>query len=117
MKPLEILSSLPKWAKASSGSLLDSPAWAMPCRLGDVAPIGRHLVMVPGVRQREARRAQPQRGEEPLQCLFGAFAVGCACGSAQAPPVDAYAERVAPAFLFLQVAPAFFSCHFGFPFL
>ena len=37
MKPLEILSSLPKWAKASPGLLLDSAAWAMPCRLGDVA--------------------------------------------------------------------------------
>jgi len=37
MKPLEILSMLPQWAKAAPESLLDSPAWAMPCRLGEVA--------------------------------------------------------------------------------
>lgn len=48
MKPLEILSSLPKWAKASSGSLLDSPAWAMPCRLGDVAATLRKAEVQPG---------------------------------------------------------------------
>ena len=35
MKPLEILSILPQWAKASAGDLLASPAWAMPCRLGE----------------------------------------------------------------------------------
>ena len=35
MKPLEILSMLPKWAKAKPETLLDSPAWAMPCRLGE----------------------------------------------------------------------------------
>ena len=48
MKPLEILSSLPNWAKASSGSLLDSPAWAMPCRLGDTAAILRKAEVQPG---------------------------------------------------------------------
>lgn len=35
MKPLEILSMLPQWADAAPEALLDSPAWAMPCRLGD----------------------------------------------------------------------------------
>jgi len=35
MKPLEILASLPQWAKASPEDLLASPAWAMPCRLGE----------------------------------------------------------------------------------
>ena len=35
MKPLEILSRLPDWAGASPAALLDSPAWAMPCRLGE----------------------------------------------------------------------------------
>ena len=34
MKPIEILSSLPQWAKASPDDILSSPAWAMPCRLG-----------------------------------------------------------------------------------
>ena len=34
MKPIEILSSLPQWAKATPDDILSSPAWAMPCRLG-----------------------------------------------------------------------------------
>ena len=35
MKPIDILSSLPSWSKASHEDILSSPAWAMPCRLGD----------------------------------------------------------------------------------
>lgn len=35
MKPLDILSALPKWASATPRDLLASPAWAMPCRLGE----------------------------------------------------------------------------------
>lgn len=35
MKPGEILGLLPKWRKASSDELVASPAWAMPCRLGE----------------------------------------------------------------------------------
>ena len=35
MKPLEILAALPQWAKSSPAELLTSPAWAMPCRLGE----------------------------------------------------------------------------------
>ena len=35
MKPHEILSMLPQWANAAPETLLDSPAWAMPCRLGE----------------------------------------------------------------------------------
>jgi hypothetical protein len=35
MKPLEILSSLPQWAKATPATILTSPAWTLPCRLGD----------------------------------------------------------------------------------
>ena len=35
MKPHEILSMLPQWAAVAPNTLLDSPAWAMPCRLGD----------------------------------------------------------------------------------
>ena len=37
MKPHEILSMIPRWADAAPEALLDSPAWAMPCRLGDDA--------------------------------------------------------------------------------
>ena len=35
MKPFEILSSLPKWSRLSADAIVDSPAFAMPCRLGD----------------------------------------------------------------------------------
>lgn len=35
MKSPEILSALPRWKSAGSKKLLDSPAWAMPCRLGE----------------------------------------------------------------------------------
>ena len=35
MKPLEILSSLPTWAKSTPAAILASPAWTLPCRLGD----------------------------------------------------------------------------------
>lgn len=36
MKASEILGALPRWAKATSREIVASPAWAMPCRLGDV---------------------------------------------------------------------------------
>lgn len=48
MKPLEILSALPKWANAAPESLLDSPAWAMPCRLGDASATLRAAEVRPG---------------------------------------------------------------------
>ena len=35
MKPFEILSALPQWAKLDAEAIVDSPAFAMPCRLGD----------------------------------------------------------------------------------
>ena len=35
MKPFEILSSLPKWSRLTPDAIVDSPAFAMPCRLGD----------------------------------------------------------------------------------
>ena len=35
MKPIEILSSLPALAAATPAAILDSPAFAMPCRYGD----------------------------------------------------------------------------------
>ena len=35
MKPFEILSSLPQWTGLGHDAIVDSPAFAMPCRLGD----------------------------------------------------------------------------------
>ena len=35
MKPIDILASLPQWATATPSEILASPAWAMPCRLGE----------------------------------------------------------------------------------
>lgn len=47
MKPLEILSELPYWAKASPEEILDSPAFAMPCRLGDESVLLRPAPVEP----------------------------------------------------------------------
>jgi len=44
MKSLEILQTLPKWAKARPEQVLDSPAFAMPCRLGDASATLRREV-------------------------------------------------------------------------
>ena len=35
MKPFEMLSSLPQWSGLGSDAIVDLPAFAMPCRLGD----------------------------------------------------------------------------------
>ena len=35
MKPFEIVSSLPQWSGLGPDAIVDSPAFAMPCRLGD----------------------------------------------------------------------------------
>jgi hypothetical protein len=35
MKPLEILVAIPRWVKATPDQILDSPAFALPCRLGE----------------------------------------------------------------------------------
>ncbi|MBR3220976.1 MAG: hypothetical protein IKF72_01990 [Kiritimatiellae bacterium] len=35
MKPFEILSALPQWSRLSPDAIVDLPAFAMPCRLGD----------------------------------------------------------------------------------
>jgi len=35
MKPTEILAAFPQWADLSPDDILESPAWALPCRLGD----------------------------------------------------------------------------------
>lgn len=35
MNPLELLAALPQWATATPEKILASPAWTMPCRLGD----------------------------------------------------------------------------------
>ena len=48
MKPHEILSMLPQWADAAPEALLDSPAWAMPCRLGEDSAALRAADVRPG---------------------------------------------------------------------
>ena len=47
MKPHEILSMLPQWADAAPEALLDSPAWAMPCRLGEDSTVLRTADVTP----------------------------------------------------------------------
>ncbi len=48
MKPFEILSAIPQWANATPDQILDSPAFAMPCRLGDEAAVLRLGAVEPG---------------------------------------------------------------------
>lgn len=47
MKPLEILSSIPPWAKAAPETILDSPAFAMPCQIGDKGGVLRRAQVDP----------------------------------------------------------------------
>ena len=49
MKPYEILCALPQWADASPDSLLDSPAFSMPCRLGDETVEIRRADVIPAI--------------------------------------------------------------------
>ena len=35
MKPFEMLSLLPQWSGLGPDAIVDSPAFAMPCRLGE----------------------------------------------------------------------------------
>lgn len=41
MKPSEIMAALPQWRGAKAADILASPAWAMPCRLGDAQDVMR----------------------------------------------------------------------------
>lgn len=47
MKPSEILVATPQWHDAKSADILSSPAWAMPCRLGDTQDVMRLAAMRP----------------------------------------------------------------------
>ncbi len=47
MKSLEILLALPKWATATPAQILESPAFALPCRLGDEAVTLRSDAVAP----------------------------------------------------------------------
>ncbi len=69
MKPLEILSALPPWSKASPDSIVDSPAFAMPCRLGDASAVLRRAAVEPA-----ASDSLPLRvsfGDEPHVLRLG----------------------------------------------
>lgn len=63
MKPLEILSALPQWANAAPDVVLDSPAFAMPCRLGDESATLRSASVEPA--QSEALALSIAFGDEP----------------------------------------------------
>ena len=47
MKPLEIISLIPPWAKAAPEAILDSPAFAMPCQIGDKVDVLRRAQVDP----------------------------------------------------------------------
>ena len=59
MKPLEILSALPQWANVQPETIVDSPAFAMQCRLGEEAVV--------------LHRAEVEPSELEMQALSVAF--------------------------------------------
>ena len=63
MKPLEILSALPHWAKARPDAILDSPAFAMQCRLGDETVVLRRASVEPA--ESEMLALAVSFGDEP----------------------------------------------------
>lgn len=68
MKPLEIISGLPKWAKASPDAVVDSPAFLMPCRLGDETTALRHADVQPAAS--DALVLSVSFGDEPHDLLL-----------------------------------------------
>lgn len=61
MKPFEILSAIPSWANATPDQIIDSPAFAMPCRLGDETAVLRLDAVEPG----DTLDLAVQFGDEP----------------------------------------------------
>lgn len=47
MKPSEIIAALSEWRDAKAADIIASPAWAMPCRLGDAQDVMRMDVIRP----------------------------------------------------------------------
>ena len=68
MKSLEIISSLPQWAKASPSAILDSPAFMMPCRIGDEMSELRHAQVEPA--ESESLALSVEFGGEPHELLI-----------------------------------------------
>ena len=63
MKPLEILSALPLGARARADDIVDSPAFAMPCRLGEESVEIRRAPVEPSLS--EALALSVAFGDEP----------------------------------------------------
>ena len=63
MKPLEILSALPQWAKARPEAIVDSPAFAMHCRLGEEPRVLRRAPVEPA--EPETLALSVAFGDEP----------------------------------------------------
>ena len=61
MKPFEILSSLPQWKGLAPDRIVDSPAFAMPCRLGD----GSDTLVLGATRPADAIRLSIMFEDEP----------------------------------------------------
>lgn len=61
MKPLEILSALEPWRSMGADAVVDSPAWAVPCRLGDETVAMRRAA----VRPSDTLRLSVRFGDEP----------------------------------------------------
>ena len=68
MKPLEILAAIPQWAGATPDTILDAPAFAMPCRIGDKPAVLRPAEVEPSAS--DALSLAISFGDEPHVLRF-----------------------------------------------
>ena len=68
MKPFEILAALPSWANAAPDAILDSPAFLMPCRIGEETVSLRPAAVAPA--GEGALSLSVTFGDEPHTLLF-----------------------------------------------
>ena len=104
--------------------LLDPAGEPHPCHalgvhggLGNVFPLGRHLVVVPDLGEREFPAAESERGEESVEHPLRLRPVSCPSRAAVPLSVYAHAEGVAPRLFPLQASCSFLPSHLVSPFL
>lgn len=68
MKPLEIVSAFPRWAKLMPGEIVDSPAFAVACRLGEETRTLRRAAIEPAASQ--MLKLAVSFGDEPHTLLI-----------------------------------------------
>ena len=94
------------------GKMHPNDALSVQGRLCQFVPIRRHHVGVPHISQRKPMLAEPKRSQKPLEKPLRLVPVLGSSGTAVMYAVDADSHRPSTAFLPLEIAHTFFSCHF-----